>query len=103
MKEITPRKAATVKHTRYVQAEMKREVRKEAGHQCMYKTANGVRCSQTAYLEIDHVRPWAMGGSSKKKTNLRVLCRAHNQMLAKQYFPKHFQQHLSKDTAGSRF
>ncbi len=87
-REVKPRQSQVQKHTRYVSAKFRRELTQESGHQCTFKSASGVRCNQTAYLQIDHVRPWAMGGSSHEKENLRVLCRAHNQLLAREYFSK---------------
>jgi hypothetical protein len=75
------------KHTRYVPASLKQEVKKEADYQCTYKCEKSVRCNQKAHLEIDHIRPFGMGGSSHDINNLRLLCKAHNQMFARRYFP----------------
>jgi hypothetical protein len=91
-KKLLARKTRTrklpVKHTRYVPAAIKREVKAESGHQCSYKAASGVRCNQTARLQTDHVRPWGKGGGSWDKSNLRPMCKVHNLLLAKQEFPK---------------
>ncbi|MBI1859855.1 MAG: HNH endonuclease [Deltaproteobacteria bacterium] len=43
--------------------------------------------SRSPHLQIDHVRPYAMGGSSRDLTNLRLLCRAHNLAKARLDFP----------------
>jgi 5-methylcytosine-specific restriction endonuclease McrA len=64
------------------------KVKESAGYQCEYRSLKGIRCSQTAHLEIDHIRPYAMGGSSKDPSNLRVLCKVHNLYFARKYFPK---------------
>ncbi len=32
-----------------------------------------------AFLEIDHIVPFSLGGSSLDPTNLRLCCRIHNQ------------------------
>jgi hypothetical protein len=48
-----------------------------------------VRCSQTAHLEIDPIRPYALGGSSRERENLRCLCKVHNLYLAGRSFPEH--------------
>jgi hypothetical protein len=91
-KQLLARKTRTrklpAKHTRYVPAAIKREVKAESGHQCAYKAPSGVRCSQTAHLQIDHVRAWGKGGSSWDKRNLRPLCKVHNLLLGKQAFPR---------------
>ena len=44
-----------------------------------------MRCTARAGLEIDHVRPYAKGGSSGEE-NLRVLCRGHNLLSAAREF-----------------
>lgn len=81
------RKSSVAKHTRYVPVALRREVMAEAGHQCTYQSKSGVRCNQTAHLQVDHVRDWAKGGSSLDKKNLRPLCRAHNLMRARESYP----------------
>jgi 5-methylcytosine-specific restriction endonuclease McrA len=60
------------KNQRYVSAVARREVWSRAKH-CQYPG-----CASTYGLEIDHIRPIAVGGSSTA-TNLRLLCRHHNQ------------------------
>jgi hypothetical protein len=87
-REKATRVRSVKRHTRYVQVPLAREVKRQAGYQCSYKSKSGVRCNQTAHLQTDHVRPWAKGGSSRDIDNLRCLCRAHNLMLAKRDFPK---------------
>jgi hypothetical protein len=76
------------KHTRRVPAPTAREVKLKAGYQCEYVSPSGNRCSQTAHLEVDHIRPYAFGGSSKDIENLRLLCKVHNLYMARLYFPK---------------
>jgi hypothetical protein len=82
------RNSITKKHTRYVPVQLQRETRNEAQNKCSYVAPTGVGCNQTTHLQIDHIRPWAKGGSSHDKNNLRLLCRAHNLMLAKNDFPE---------------
>jgi hypothetical protein len=73
-------RASSVKaHTRYVPQPIAREV-----------SPKGLRCNQRAHLQIDHIRPYAKGGSSHDIDNLRCLCKAHNLFLAKRDFPKFF-------------
>ena len=81
------------KHTRQVPTQVAREVKKMAEYHCKifqgeYISDKGVRCNQTAKLEVDHVRPYAFGGSSRDLKNLRCLCKVHNLYFARQYFPK---------------
>lgn len=44
-----------------------------------------VRCPQTTKLEIDHIRPRALGGHSEIQ-NLRLLCKSHSQLEAIKIF-----------------
>lgn len=61
---------------------VKDAVHRRDGGRCAY-AADGRRCEQTAGLEYDHVRPWALGGLSNDPGNVRLLCRAHNQLAAR--------------------
>jgi len=102
VKEKRPRKTLgkiprnTVQHikpkasqqTRRVPASTAAKVKVSAGYQCEYRSSKGIRCSQTAHLEIDHIRPYALGGSSKDLSNLRTLCKVHNLYFARLYFKK---------------
>ena len=57
--------------TRYIPAEVRREVWVKAQGKCQ-------NCSSKFALEIDHIVPFAMGGSNASG-NLRLLCRSCNQ------------------------
>jgi len=63
----------------------RREVFERDGLQCTYVSPDGRRCEAHAFLELDHKEPRAFGGESDSE-NLRVLCRAHNQLAAEQVF-----------------
>jgi hypothetical protein len=56
------------------------------GGRCSYVSADGVRCGARRHLHIDHVRPFALGGSSIDPENNRVLCAAHNLEMGKRSF-----------------
>lgn len=58
------------------------------GGRCTFVGPDGQRCPATRYLEIDHITPYALGGKSDDPTNLRLTCRAHNQLLARRVFGK---------------
>jgi 5-methylcytosine-specific restriction endonuclease McrA len=53
---------------------------------CAFLGPDGRRCGAKAGLEFDHVRPWAVGGSSDDPSNVRVLCAAHNLLEARRVF-----------------
>ena len=57
-----------------------------AGHRCEWiNEEKGERCPSRFKLEVDHRIPKALGGADDL-SNLRVLCRAHNQMMAERVF-----------------
>ena len=55
------------------------------GYRCVYVSPDGIRCGCEVKLEIDHIIPWARGGKTCA-SNLRTMCRAHNQLVARQIF-----------------
>jgi 5-methylcytosine-specific restriction endonuclease McrA len=65
----------------------RREVLARDGMQCTYRDAEGRRCCETGFLELDHIVPRAQGGSDDA-SNLRVRCRAHNRLHAEACFGK---------------
>ena len=56
---------------------------------CAFIGEQGMRCSATRFLELDHIKPVAMGGTSRVD-NLRLLCREHNQYEAERRFGREF-------------
>lgn len=81
------------KRSRKVSLTLHDEVWARDGRRCMFIGSDGCRCAATTGLEIDHIRPYALGGRSDDPANLRLMCRAHNQLLARRVFG---------DAAGSR-
>jgi hypothetical protein len=81
------RAPAQRRRSRRIPAAVRRAVwRRDAG-QCSFSGPAG-RCGEARSLEIDHVTPWALGGRSDQVSNLRLLCRAHNQCEAIRIFGK---------------
>ncbi|MBI5210413.1 MAG: HNH endonuclease [Elusimicrobia bacterium] len=72
--------------SRRVPAAVKAEVWKRDGGRCAYVAPDGRRCEGRDFLEFDHAIPWAIGGKSDNAANIRLLCRPHNQMLARRRF-----------------
>ena len=72
--------------SRFVPIEAKREVRDRCGGQCTFIGTNGKRCPARHGLQFDHVQPFALGGGNDSG-NLRLMCPAHNRMLAEQVVP----------------
>ncbi|MEQ1834192.1 MAG: HNH endonuclease [Candidatus Eisenbacteria bacterium] len=67
---------------RYVPAAVRQEVCERDGGCCAYVGPDGTRCGSEWHLEFDHVVPLAEGGQTVT-SNLRPLCRRHNQLEAK--------------------
>ncbi len=63
----------------------RRRIYERDGLSCTYVSPEGRRCDARAFLELDHAEPRALGGGSGPD-NLRVRCRAHNQLSAEQVF-----------------
>jgi hypothetical protein len=53
--------------------------------QCSFVSADGRRCGARAFLQLDHIEPWAALGAPVAE-NIRILCRGHNQLHARNYF-----------------
>lgn len=69
----------------YVDIETRRQLFARDGYQCTYVDAHGHRCCERGWLEIDHIEPRARGGG-EALANLRIRCRSHNMMYAKEVF-----------------
>jgi len=78
-------KTANAGSTSRIRSAVRREVFERDGAQCTYVAEDGRRCESRAFLELDHAEPKALGGSDEAQ-NLRVRCRAHNQLWAEQAF-----------------
>ena len=106
----TSRPRRTVRATKKgrVTAAVRREVLARDGEQCTYVDEEGRRCSSRAFLELDHIEPRALGGPDDA-ANLRVTCRAHNQLHAETLLGRkcvergiHFRQRKSALDAATR-
>jgi len=64
---------------------VRREVIARDGWQCSYVSPDGQRCPCTQFLQFHHEHAWALGGTSEA-ANIRILCAAHNQLLAENDF-----------------
>jgi hypothetical protein len=53
--------------------------------QCSFVSADGRRCGARAFLQLDHIEPWAALGASVAD-NIRILCRGHNLLHARNCF-----------------
>jgi 5-methylcytosine-specific restriction endonuclease McrA len=70
---------------KYITLKVRRELFQRAIHCCEYiDPASGRKCESRYQLEIDHRVPLARGGEDQHE-NLRVLCRTHNLLSARQW------------------
>jgi HNH endonuclease len=65
-----------------IPAHVRREVWKRDGGKCQFPLVSGGICGSTRQLELDHIRPRALGGASTSD-NLRVVCKPHNNEAAR--------------------
>jgi 5-methylcytosine-specific restriction endonuclease McrA len=77
-------RSVTKSHARVTSA-TRRNVFDRDGLRCTYVSPDGRGCDARAFLELDHIDPRALGGDNHAG-NLRVRCRAHNQLVAEQTF-----------------
>ena len=81
----TKKPATNRPRSRHIPRPIRDEVMLRDGQQCTFVGHNARRCNSTHNLQIDHIKPWALGGKSEA-ANLRVLCAAHNRHQARKTF-----------------
>ena len=76
------------RRSRYIPAPVRREVWRRDGGCCSYVDPHsGRRCGSRFLLQLDHIVPFALGGSAEPG-NLRVYCAAHNRFRHREYGPR---------------
>jgi hypothetical protein len=75
--------------SRHIPHDVRRAVIARDGMRCTFASADGRRCEQSGFLELHHERPYGRGGPSSVE-NVRVLCRAHNQLFAEHDYGREF-------------
>ncbi|HET7226425.1 MAG TPA: HNH endonuclease [Candidatus Eisenbacteria bacterium] len=80
-----PRAPRISTNPRHIPARVRRVVHARDGARCTFVADDGHRCEARRHLEFDHIEPLARGGASTAD-NLRLRCRAHNQLAAEQAF-----------------
>ncbi|MBK7585234.1 MAG: HNH endonuclease [Myxococcales bacterium] len=94
-----PRKRRETKPgSRHVPVDVQRAVRERDADQCTFTDAAGRRCSETRFLTIEHIVPFAKGGPTTVD-NCCLLCSAHNSYRARQVFGE---EHIQNEIAGAR-
>lgn len=99
-----PVKARKSEHTQdptsaYISAELRRQVFVRDQYRCVWPLANGGLCESTHCLEPDHILAHAKSGRTEL-SNLRLLCRAHNQQAARETFgEEHIENRIRESRA----
>ncbi|HKO50870.1 MAG TPA: hypothetical protein VJV79_24335 [Polyangiaceae bacterium] len=86
------------KRGRYLAVAVRREAHQRDRGRCAFVSAEGRRCEGRAFLEFDHVEPFARFGTADAR-NIRLLCRAHNWLHARNCFGA---LHVAAKTAARR-
>jgi hypothetical protein len=71
--------------TRHIPAATRDQVMLRDKQRCTFRSRTGHKCNSTHNLQIDHIKPFALGGTHDPE-NLRVLCAAHNRHVARKIF-----------------
>jgi hypothetical protein len=71
--------------SRHVPTSTRDEVFQRDKRRCTYVGSNGIRCNATHHLQIDHIVPYARGGTNSVH-NLRLLCERHNKLEAERVY-----------------
>jgi len=71
--------------SRHTPSHVKRSAWRSDGGQCAFVSKDGRRCTERAFLEFHHVRPYALGGPTSIE-NISLRCRRHNQYEAEVVF-----------------
>jgi len=70
---------------KYITRSVRRELLQRANHCCEYiDLLSGKKCGNRYQLQVDHRVPLACGGGHDRE-NLRILCRTHNLLAARQW------------------
>jgi 5-methylcytosine-specific restriction endonuclease McrA len=77
-----PRDDAPRTASRHIPNAVKREVYARDGGRCSFVSQDGHRCTERGGLQYHHEVPFGKGGPSTT-ANVRLLCRAHNALLAR--------------------
>jgi 5-methylcytosine-specific restriction endonuclease McrA len=83
------RSARAGRVSRYIPAQVRREVWERDEGRCTFVSTTGHRCGERRFLQFDHVEPVARGGRATVQ-GIRLRCRAHNQYEAERVFGADF-------------
>ena len=80
----------------HIPADVRRAVWARDGGRCQWPLVSGGVCGSTRRLELDHIQPLALGGTSTVD-NVRVACRPHNLLAARLAFGDEWMNRYTND------
>ena len=96
-KDVPVKNRSRTGRNRHIPQEARDQVFVRDGGRCTFVGTNGRRCEETEHLQIDHIKPYAKGGTSSPE-NLRLLCFKHNQLEAvREYGPDHMMKFARRE------
>ena len=81
--------------SRHVPDDIRDEVFVRDQGQCAYAAKDGTRCGSRTGLQVDHIKPFAVGGTHDP-SNLRLLCAGHNRRAAELILGPHVMQRFQR-------
>ncbi len=87
--DTTPAKKKRKRSTRHTPYRVRRSLAERDGLRCTHVGPDGRRCSETAFLEFDHINGFALTGEHSVE-GMRMLCRIHNILAAEQLYGREF-------------
>jgi len=88
--------------SRHIPKNVKAHVWERDGGCCSYVSETGRRCASKRFLEFDHKLPWSLGGRSDDPSNVQVLCRVHNRLMAHKVFGQRFIENKIREKMGEK-
>ena len=83
--------------SRHIPNEVKRQVLDRDSMRCSFISDCGKRCEERGMLEFHHDEPHARGGACTAE-NIKLMCRAHNGLLAERDFGPLFMAQRVQET-----
>ena len=75
----------------YIPKAIRHAARERDENRCTYQAPDGRRCTATHALQFDHKIPRSLGGTNSLE-NIRMLCPAHNQLMAEEILGVHYRR-----------
>ena len=88
-------------NSRYIPISLRDAVAKRDGYQCTFKTKDGKRCNCKVALQNEHCFSFALGGEHSFE-NLRLLCPAHNRLMAEKTYGRQFMNKYYSKRSGDK-